>query len=181
MTTNQVLPTTPYMPDPVEFAKERIPEFEGENAELKRKYLTYRVFDFGQGDAAGLCHVTYKTIHKWRSQDPVFRTWESTKLIELRKDLQVQYTVSAFYRNMKLAQDLDYKVLSKAHLEGMESLSSGEHQYLLRIRGRYGTDSLINMLRIASGDLAITGGNVLINTVVISGPGGEVVKPEDVK
>lgn len=175
VTNPQVLPTSTYKPDPVEFAKERIPEFTGDNAEAKRKYLTYRVFDFGKGDAAGLCKLTIKTINRWREQDAEFRTWEDVKLKDLRKDLQVQYTTSQFYRNMQLALELDYKVLSKAVLEGQDTLSAEEHQYLMRVRARYGADSLINMLRVASGDLAITGGQVLINTVVISGPGGEVL------
>lgn len=170
----QVVPAgEAYTPDPVEFAKDRVPVFEGPNGEDKTRYLTYRVFDFGKGDAAGLAHLNLKTINKWRAQDAEFRDWEDYELPKIREGLQIKFTVSQFYRNMWLALGLDAKVFSKAALEGLEKLSKDELEYLMRTRGRYTTDALVNMLRVASGDIASkAAGTININTIFISGPRG---------
>ena len=170
----QISPTN-YEPDPVEFTRDRVPDFgEDQEGELKQKYLTYRVFDFGKGDAAGLCKLDLRTVHRWREQDARFKAFEDEELPKLRRDIQTEATLSEFYRNMWLILQMDRKVLIKAAVEGIPALQASERDYLFRIRGRYGMDNLLAMLKIAAGDLGSgTTNNLFVETIFISGPGGE--------
>ena len=163
--------------DPLEFVKDRIPEFTGENKFLKQQYLVFRVFDFPVTESAQMCHVNPRTIRDWRYKDQEFRDWEEKELPRLRRSLQTEITLSQFYRNMWLAMGIDAQILGKAWSMGLNALTKTEKEYLEKVRGRYSTESLHSMLKIATGDLTQDKSSLVISTVYIQGPRGEVIEP----
>lgn len=184
------LPDKVNNPDPVELAKDRIPEFSGENEFLKKRYLVYRIFDFNVTDAADMSGVRYATVLKWRRDDQAFRDWEMAELPNLRKNIMAEMTLSQFYRNMWMAMMIDAKLLGRAVVEGIipivdengkyvSGLRKEEREYLEKTRGRYSAESLHSLLRVASGDLSQDKSTLIVETVYISGPRGGPVEPEE--
>ena len=187
--TSDVIETTPVRnPDPVALAKDRIPEFSGQNEFLKKRYLVYRIFDFNVSDACEMTGIRFATLLKMRRQDQAFRDWEMAELPNLRKNIMAEMTLSQFYRNMWLAMMIDAKLLGKAVVEGIvprydekgnyvSGLRKEDREYLEKTRGRYSTESLHSMLRVAAGDLSQDKSTLIVETVYISGPRGETVEP----
>ena len=123
----------------------------------KSEYLGYRACNFSVREACDLVPISLAQVHKWRREDPEFAKFESNNLHELQRDIGPQLLRLDFVRNVKLFLKIDFKVLYKAHLLGLDvgpamgskreavsaGLTSREFEYLKTIRKEYGPAAML--------------------------------------
>jgi len=121
----------------------------------KTEYLGYRACNFSIREACRLTPISEAQVRKWRREDPEFTAFESSKLHELQREIGPQLLRIDFVRNVKLFLKIDFKVLYRAGLLGLdmatmtaeEALSAGisnrEFTYLCKIRSEYGPAAML--------------------------------------
>ena len=141
-------------------ANAALPHFDYEDSK-KRSYLTFRMTGFSHAESIKYAKVKGPTVYSWRKSDANFDTFCRTSIFELRKKFAKEVVSLEFSRNMKLAMEVDHKILTKALTHGHANLSDDEKEYLLRIRSLY-TPQALQTLEGLFGDLGDKGWDELI-------------------
>ena len=102
----------------------------------KARYRSYRATGFPVMEACQLAGITHPTVMSWRKNDPEFADIELNKLPELQKTTAGDIIMMEFDRNMRLALNVDFKVLYKAACS-VDTLSQNEMKAYLAARPHY--------------------------------------------
>ena len=116
-----------------------IPYFQDDDK--RSKYLSFRVAGFNVRESMDLSTCSWRSVKRWREDDPEFGELDTTKLPELRKQLSAEYINIEFSRNFHLVLLKDFKILLKS-MQGKE-LDTQEHSYLLKLRSHYTPQQLV--------------------------------------
>lgn len=131
----------------------------------KTDYLGNRACGFSIKEACNLSNITLATLHKWRREDSEFAEFESNNLYELQKNIGPDVIRLGFLRCFKLFLKIDYEVLYKAGILGLdirggvsegEAISAGlttrEYEYLCKIRKEYAPAAMLALHRALEPD-----------------------------
>ena len=114
----------------------------------KARYLKYRISGFTIRESTNLAGISESIVRHWREHDPEFREIDTTdKVKDLREKLGSQYLAIEFTRNFHLAMQKDFLVLYRS-IKEPDKLSSGEQQYLLKLRNFYTPQQLVLMKQL---------------------------------
>jgi hypothetical protein len=152
-------------------ARERIPEFAGDPNNLKQSYLAYTALGFGVYEACKMVGIRPDRPRIWRTTDAQFAVWEA-KLREEKTSFGADLVLEAFHRNMWLAMGIDFKIMMKAEVEGLDKLSDNEISIYKAVRSLYGPDKLVAMMKAVAPEGAEDGSRyrpVPNITVIIEG------------
>lgn len=120
----------------------------------KSDYLGYRACSFSIREACRLTPISEAQVRKWRAEDPEFARFESN-IPELQKTIGADLLRGDFARNVKLFLKVDFQVLAKAAIMGLDvatmsageavlaGLSTREFEYLKTIRKEYAPAAML--------------------------------------
>lgn len=144
-TTAEALQALPSGNDPEAIINSLMPQW-GEDSP-KTRYLSLRASGFNVREAATLVGVAQRTVVWWRSQDPVFKSWDQERIGEVRQRLGAHFAYAEFLRNFRLVMIDDFKCLWKQATQP-DKLTSEDRAKLARIRTYY-TPRDIEVVRAA--------------------------------
>lgn len=133
--------------DPEGILEGLLPYYPEDNG--KSKYLSFRSVGFGVNDSCSLTGVSYRTVMRWRADDPDFRRLDTSGIGKLRDDVGNNYLRLEWSRNFRLALEKDRQVLEAAARK--QPLSSEDRAYLKAIRNQYTPAALEALERILLG------------------------------
>ncbi len=118
-------------------AEATVPRFDWQD-EHKRAYLSYRLCGFSRAESTKAAGITVRTVRNWLRDDQSFYEIEHRDLLELRKEFAKEIVGLDFSRNIKIAMDLDYRILLEANDDTLRPLMTKEDRdYLVKIRPLY--------------------------------------------
>lgn len=141
----------------------------------KTEYLGWRACCFSIREACQLVPISEAQVRRWRNEDPEFARFEGEGLQELQRDYGPALLRMGFLRIVKLFMNVDYKLLSKASLLGvdvgpamdtegaavMAGLTNREFQYLCKIRSEYSPAAMLAFHRALEPETAGGDGGAL--------------------
>jgi len=122
----------------------------------QREYLGYRYTGFTKEQAAKMSGITMYDVDEWASEDEHFKdidsrlSWDRPLRVHVRREVLEHI----FSRNLRIALDIDRKVLEKARDE-WEELSRDELLYLMNIRKFYTAQELATIEKVLSGQSGV--------------------------
>lgn len=105
----------------------------------KLEYLSWRVCGFSKSEAMAFAYITVEMEREW-AEDEVFTTLEQKALSELQGTFAEDIMSLLQKKNSRVVSGLDTKIIQKAFLLGLDSLSKQEFSYLTQIRNQYNPD-----------------------------------------
>jgi len=106
-----------------------------DGGDKKAKYLSYRIANFPVMQACELAGCHFRSVRRWREEDPEFARLEGSGLTEVRKQLGNEFINLEFTRNYHLVLQKDFEILMKSARK--QELTDKEQQYLLKLRNHY--------------------------------------------
>lgn len=113
----------------------------------KLDYLLYRATNFTVYESLQLINTDIKVLKIWRSDDPVFYSWERERLPQLQSRIGPMLLYLQFTRIMRLSMKVDMDLVSRAAFKGMDALTKREYDVLRESLKRYGAGELTNFIK----------------------------------
>lgn len=129
----------------------RIPAFDDPK---KTDYLGYRAMGFSVRESCLMVGVQQRQVMHWRGNDPTFKDWETTRILELQDSVAEDLLRLGFNRNLHLNLQLHRTLLMKALIDGVGTLSKNEISILRVVTNAYGPAELAALQKLLGSDSA---------------------------
>lgn len=145
----------------VELAISQIPALFGTSD--MATFLSYRALGYSTLQALRAMDKENSGLYNfWVDNCPEFLQFEFKYLSRLQKVLSKNIIRLTMIRNMAMCMGIDYKVIQKAHDQGMDTLEPREYDWLKNVRPRYSTTDLLAIEKIISPE-DYRGGDTVVN------------------
>ena len=154
----------------LEAVKSLLPMLQARDTDAQHTYLSARYCGFSHSEACIMAKVNSDAIHRWRTTDEMFKTYES-KIDDkaFREEVRKDTLTTLYFRNAFLISRKDAEILLKANnmlnieyqeinekgeyvtKHGTPPLTSFEKSYLLQIRKEYSPSQMAVLEKLLTG------------------------------